>query len=1419
MSNIKEVLLKPSYVFEVSWEVCNKVGGIHTVIATKALTMTKLLGDKYILIGPDIHREGENPEFEEDQNLLTPLKQKLYYAGIRIKVGRWRVKGSPVVILVDFSSLVPRKDEVLKFLWESYKVDSINGNWDYLEPVLFGFAAGQVAENYIEMYCNSTDKIVAHFHEWMTSSGGLYLRKAAPYVGTLFTTHATVMGRSIAGNGLPLYGSLKAFNADELAIQFGVVAKHSIEKAAANYSDAFLTVSDLTAKESKYMLSKSVALVTPNGFEDDFVWKGKAFDKKRKDAKALMIKVAEACLGTKFEQEPLIVGSSGRYEFKNKGLDVLIESLKKIAADNKTKRNILAYITVPAGNDGPRADLQAYLADHKNPIDPNFYHHTTHHLSAHDSDPIVQKMRNSRLLDIDSCVKVIFVPSYLNGDDGIFNMPYYELLAGMDITVYPSYYEPWGYTPLESVAFHVPTITTTLAGFGLWVDTHSAEHPGVVVVKRTDSNDAQVEIDIADAILSYANMSEKEYETQRKSAYEISKIALWDNLIEYYYQAYDIAIKSVAERSNNIIYEGGGDRNNQINFVRQQLVSNQPTWVRTIIERQLPQRLAPLDELSKNLWWSWTMGGQELFTSIDEDLWVECDRNPIIFLNRLSQDQVNNISQDEQFLAKMDEVYATFRAYMDEKTSAKGPTIGYFSMEYGLNNQLKIYSGGLGILAGDYLKEASDKNVPMKAVGLLYRYGYFTQKLSAQGGQEASYEPQDFSKLPITPVRDEEGNWQEIQIAFPGRTVTARIWRCDVGRTELYLLDTDHELNLDEDRAITHHLYGGDWENRIKQEIVLGIGGIRAMEKMGIKQNVYHCNEGHAAFIGLERIHNLITESGLSFSESLEVVRSSSLFTTHTPVPAGHDAFPESMIRQYMSHYPEKLAITWEQFINLGKTNPFDVEEKFSMSVLACNLSQEVNGVSWLHGEVSKEIMGNMWPGYFKNELHIGYVTNGVHFPTWTASNMRRLYSRFFPNGFMGKEYNIPEWQKVHNISDEELWKERMFLKDRLVKHIRKRAEDPSQFRVQAPRQIVQLTNSLKPDALTIGFARRFATYKRAHLLFTNLERLERLVNNPERPVQFVFAGKAHPNDKPGQDLIKMIVEIAARPQFVGKIIFLPNYDMELARRMVQGVDVWLNTPTRPLEASGTSGEKVVMNGGLHFSVLDGWWVEGYKEGAGWMLPLENTFEDENFQNELDAEMIYRTIEEEIVEAYYTRNEQNIPYKWLKLIKNSIADVASNFTTNRMMEDYQTRFYAKLYERNKHIIQVDFREAREIAAWKRKVSAAWDKISVVSVDRIDISKQAFVLETKYHIEVVLDLRGLNPEYIGVEMVISNQIDEGNINIINKKDLTVVKQVGNIATYRLESTPDRTGVSDYALRIYPKNPKLPHRMDFGLVKWI
>ncbi|MDR3328958.1 MAG: alpha-glucan family phosphorylase, partial [Prevotellaceae bacterium] len=817
----------------------------------------------------------------------------------------------------------------------------------------------------------------------------------------------------------------------------------------------------------------------------------------------------------------------------------------------------------------------------------------------------------------------------------------------------------------------------------------------------------------------------------------------------------------------------------------------------------------------------------------------EADYNPIAFLEKISLAKYQALEEDAEFLVRLNAVYARFRSYMAQKSplfdkhvgnlpnlqrlpehkDTKKYMIAYFSMEYGVHTSLKIYSGGLGILAGDYLKEASDKGTPMVAIGLLYRYGYFAQKLSATGDQVAEYDEQDFMKIPAYPVRDADNKWVTVSVAMPGRTVHARVWRSDVGRTELYLLDTDFEDNLPEDRSITHQLYGGNWENRLKQELILGVGGIRTLRALGVEANVYHCNEGHAAFIGLERIRELVNEQHLTFFEAQEVVRASSLFTTHTPVPAGHDAFDESLLRTYISHYPQRLKTSWEDLMKLGKVDFKNPSEKFSMSHLACNCSQEVNGVSWLHGEVSREILRGLWPGYQPEELHIGYVTNGVHYDTWASSEWKSLQAEAFGAEFKSHHYDKSCFSNIHSVPDEKIWELRKMLRNKLIRFIRQRINNSAIQKYHTPRELVEIKDTLRDDILTIGFARRFATYKRAHLLFKNIDRLNDIINNPQMPVQFLFAGKAHPADKAGQDLIKYIVEVSRRPQFIGKILFLQNYDIRVARKMVSGVDVWMNTPTRPLEASGTSGEKAVMNGVLNLSVLDGWWVEGYKPNAGWALPMERAYDNQDFQDELDSETIYTLIENEIVPKFYARNANNIPVEWVQMIKHNIADVASSFTTNRMLIDYETRYYDKLSTRYHDMRTDDFAKAKDIAEWKKRVSRQWGSIDVIAQKQLNMQQEDITLGSRYESEVRLDIGTLDPAEVGVELVIAEQDHSGKKKITGTFEYACTQQVGSSATYTLNIQMEKPGIIFTGVRLYAKNPSLPHRQDFALVRWI
>ncbi|MCS2300111.1 glycosyltransferase family 1 protein [Bacteroides ovatus] len=844
---------------------------------------------------------------------------------------------------------------------------------------------------------------------------------------------------------------------------------------------------------------------------------------------------------------------------------------------------------------------------------------------------------------------------------------------------------------------------------------------------------------------------------------------------------------------------------------------NTPNWKEVTVKSRIPEELEKLSEIARNIWWAWNFEATELFRDLDPELWKECGQNPVLLLERMSYEKLEALAKDKVILRRMNEVYTKFRDYMDVKPDEQRPSIAYFSMEYGLSSVLKIYSGGLGVLAGDYLKEASDSNVDLCAVGFLYRYGYFTQTLSMDGQQIANYEAQNFGQLPIERVMDANGQPLIVDVPYLDYFVHANVWRVNVGRISLYLLDTDNEMNSEFDRPITHQLYGGDWENRLKQEILLGIGGILTLKALGIKKDVYHCNEGHAALINVQRICDYVA-TGLTFDQAIELVRASSLYTVHTPVPAGHDYFDEGLFGKYMGGYPSRMGISWDDLMDLGRNNPGDKGERFCMSVFACNTSQEVNGVSWLHGKVSQEMFSSIWKGYFPEESHVGYVTNGVHFPTWSATEWKELYFKYFNENFWFDQSNPKIWEAIYNVPDEEIWKTRMTMKNKLVDYIRKSFRDTWLKNQGDPSRIVSLMDKIKPNALLIGFGRRFATYKRAHLLFTDLDRLSKIVNNPDYPVQFLFTGKAHPHDGAGQGLIKHIIEISRRPEFLGKIIFLENYDMQLARRLVSGVDIWLNTPTRPLEASGTSGEKALMNGVVNFSVLDGWWLEGYREGAGWALTEKRTYQNQEHQDQLDAATIYSILETEILPLYYARNKKGYSEGWIKVVKNSIAQIAPHYTMKRQLDDYYSKFYCKLAKRFQTLAANDNAKAKEIAAWKEDVVAKWDSIEIVSCDKVEELKNGDIESGKeYTITYVIDEKGLN-DAVGLELVTTYTTADGKQHVYSVEPFSVVKKEGDLYTFQVKHSLSNAGSFKVSYRMFPKNPELPHRQDFCYVRW-
>ena len=1402
------------FLFETSWEVCNKVGGIHTVLSTKANTLIKDLNDNYILIGPDIYRNEEgNSEFLEDESLYKGFRSYSESRGLHIKIGRWNIVGKPVVFLVDFSDLFHQKNIIFSHYWEVYGLDSLSGQWDYIEPMLFGHAAGKVIECYYDYYISSSHKIVAHFHEWMTGSGILYLKEHCPQIGTVFTTHATVLGRCIAGNGLPLYRDMSHYQPAIVAANFGVVAKHSLESVAARECDAFSTVSDITNKECVQFLDRSVDRVTPNGFSKELSYKPDVHPALRKQVRSKVADVLKKLINQDIADDAMFVLTAGRYEFHNKGIDVFIDALGQLNGNAQLAKQIVAVIAVPANHAEVNPDL---YSEHRRSDDLPAECYTTHNLYDYYNDPIIDRIKRNNLRNLPTDkVKILFVPSYLNGDDGAINFSYFDFLSAFDISVFPSYYEPWGYTPMESMAFGVPTLTTTLAGFGSWLGSkidNGLQPLGVML--RTDTNYDKVVGEVAARLLYGSNMSTDDFAALKKQSLDIAEGAMWENFIVHYHSLYDDALLKSRQRIN--LY------NDKIPFVEKNPIAvnwgDKPEWYKIFIRPVLPHNLIGLQQLAENFWWSWNGSAIAMFESIDKELFEQCHRDPNKMLAMLSIQKIDELSANAEFVDMLNAVMDKFLRYMSQKPAADSYCVAYFSMEFGIHDSLKIFSGGLGMLAGDYLKQASDSNKNMVGIGLLYRNGYFVQHVTKSGEQESHYVSQKFSQLPISAVRNKQGGWQKVSVALPGRIVYAKVWLCKVGRVPLYLLDTDIDENNSADRNITAELYGGDAEMRLKQEILLGIGGIRLLRELDINPDVYHSNEGHSAFSSLERLRQLVVEQKFAIDEAVELIKTSTLYTTHTAVPAGHDAFDEELMRVYFYHFCSMLRISWDEFMAFGRFDAANTKEKFSMSVLAIHFSQEVNGVSEIHGRVSREMFASLYRGYFPEELFISHVTNGVHLPTWTANSWLKLYTDTFGEDFLNNQSNENHWLKIYNVSDEKMWNIHLQQKEQLLKYVETRLKTEFLCRAEDPRLWLETVEHINHNALTIGFARRFATYKRANLIFTNLDRLSKIVNNSSAPVQFIFAGKAHPKDQGGKDLIKQIVNISKRKEFLGKVIFLENYDMNLAKYLIHGVDVWLNNPRRPLEASGTSGEKATMNCVLNFSVLDGWWAEGYRAGAGWALPEDDVYSNQEYQNMLDSETIYSILEEKIIPTFYNRGENNIPHEWAAYIKNSLSGIAPHYTMERQLNDYYADYYDKLYGRSSMLSENNYALLKELVAWKRNIKRAWNTIELIDFQYPDSNNVPLDLGEEYTMKVVLQLANIKADDLGVEVLITEN-KNGKKVLLKTIELNVTEDNQGRVTYSKVSRAIVSGVYRCAFRIYPKHPLLPNRQDFPLLKWV
>ena len=1412
------ITIKNTHLFEVSWEVCNKVGGIHTVLRSKAEQALKEFGDNYTLVGPCLP---QNIEFEEtDEACWRDIRELLAIKGFECRFGRWTIPGRPKVILIHDNGRY-NKDQVLFHLWEKFGVDSIAGGWDYIEPVLFSTACGEVITTISrKLTGGGTDasvRVLAQFHEWMCGAGLLQLKEKAPYVGTVFTTHATVLGRAMMGAGRDLYAELDSISPVEEAKNYSVVAKHSLEQVSAREADCFTAVSDITAREAHKILGRK-PLVTENGINLEAIPNLAVTRNRALESRQKMLEFARKFLNRDLPENSRLLVISGRYEFENKGIDVFLESLARIRDALAETQHVVAFMFVTGGHMEMRHERgQSWT--------PAI---CTHRLPNENNDPILISCMQHRLTNQPGDrLNVIFCPVYLSEGDGVFNSEYYELLAGCDFGIFPSKYEPWGYTPLESAAHAVPTVTTDQAGFGLWVRQIGVpeSHPGVYVLPRMGKSFEATAEALASVLKDFLGWSEADMQAQRTSARRIAERACWSDFYAHYLEAYESALRSADKRVvRQVAVQAAGAQ------VLQATSSMQPHFRSFEVETKMPKPLDRLRELAYNLWWCWQPRGVELFARIDQFLWESTHHNPVKLLDLVSGTRLSELAANESYVRLYNGVLADFDAYMkDTAICAALPKsdaiswnrpIAYFSMEFGIHESFPIYSGGLGILSGDHLKSASDLNIPLVAVGLFYKNGYFSQRIDENGNQVPEYLENRYGDMPIRQIRDDNGTPTTIAVELPGRTLYATIWKLAVGRITLYLLDSDLTANTLQDRAVTGQLYVGDERIRVEQEILLGIGGARALRRLAVTPSLCHLNEGHSAFLIFENIRHAMKAGGLSFDEAKELVKSQTVFTTHTPVEAGNERFPRDIIQHYFNSYIKETGITNERFFELGRLDAGE-NQPFIMPILALKLSAMSNGVSELHGRMSRKMWERVWNGMHRSMVPIGHITNGVHMPTFVAPEMRALLDTYLGVDWVN-DLLVPEkWGKVRDIPDQTLWEVKCSLRQQLIAFVRDHVSEhwmPTKDNDLTREDVV---SRLRGSTLTIGFARRFAPYKRAYLLFHDLERLERILNNPRRPVQIIFAGKAHPNDTLGADLVRQVVQISQDKRFAGRIVFVENYDLAVAKKLVSGVDVWMNTPRRPYEASGTSGQKVPVNGGINFSVADGWWCEGEKPENGWTIgtPAAQVDEDTVSADVPEANHLYSLLEDTIVPLFYQRNNKGLPEGWLHVMRRSMETNIPAFNTNRMLLDYFTQIYKPTAERGRLIAADKGRLARELADWKRRAAGNFSSLHILDLAMSGPEDGVIQIGGKITATVRLDLGEFKPAEVNVDFIIGAADPKQQLK--NPKVFPMTAEgapQGRLMTYTVTLPAKEKGSFAYGIRVMPYHPNLACKEEMGMVIW-
>jgi glycogen phosphorylase/synthase len=1246
------------YLFEVSWEVCNKVGGIHTVIATKAQEAVNYFGEAYVAIGPDIGQQGH--EFKElDDDFFNKVKPKLEELGLRCRFGRWNIKGSPKVVLVGGFKERFNIDRLLYTYWEEYGVDSYGGGWDYIEPVLFSTAAAEVIEQIAKAhFVDYNDYGVAHFHEWMCGAGILYLKKNMPQLGTVFTTHATTLGRALAHHNPYYYKEIEDRHANTMkAHQHGVQSKHSMEKSSAIHSDCFTTVSEITASEAFYVLGKKPDLVVYNGMNMDEEFS--ANQTLRNETRTKLLDLCSKFLDEKLSSDTKIVIASGRYEYKNKGYDISLEALSRLQANHKRKiPKVLMLFLIAADN----RQLENYQLPKS--YDPQFKAIGISPVYNADHDPIINATKHFELDRADSKVKVVLSTVYLNGRDGIFNITYEDLLTASDLTLFPSYYEPWGYTPMESVVEGIPTVTSDLAGFGYWSQVSDNDWSDLIKVLPRKNRSYEDALNNLSEIIFEELTKPQNTNRLLEQTKSVRDAVSWKQIFKDYIVAYDIAFGKAQHRSI-VNYQTA----NPFSGARCSIQPGSLDLRCFSLSTALPHGISKLNDVVYNLWWTWDDDAQELFRSINPELWEYFHHNPVLLIKNIPSPKIKELSEDEDFKRRLEHVHSKLMNYMGEISinsiiDLQRPSIAYLSMEFGLHESIHSYSGGLGILAGDHLKAASDLDINLIGIGLFYKNGYFIQEINQDGYQVEHYPPQDWRDLPMDLLLNHSGEPVKIQVEFPDRIVWSRVLLVRVGRIALFMFDTDIDDNHPDDRSISSTLYVGDREARIKQEFLIGVASVRLLKDvLGLNPSIYHLNEGHCAFMAVEQIRRYV-QQGYSFSAAIKAIKDSTIFTTHTPVPAGNEAFANDLVERILGKFFSNMNLGLDQFMSLGH-NP-EKPYEFSMTILAFNIAKKANAVSKLHGDVSKDMWQHILPG---EEKFLGAITNGVHMPTWQAREVRKLCSEEYSH----EGYKLVP-QKINSAENKSLWNAHQEHKRELLAYLHEHIKSEYLRRGLGISKIKQILDTLSEDVLLVGFARRFAPYKRANLLFRDIERLIKIVNDSDKPVIFLFAGKSHPADGKGKEIIQEIYRHVEDERLLGKLLLVENYDMHIGRLLTSGCDVWLNNPMMRKEACGTSGMKAAASGVINLSIPDGWVYEVPVDDIGWKIqPVDS--EDENYVLNEESRSIYEMLENQVVPCYYAKNNEGFSPEWTEKMKKSISYVADHFSAKRMLEDYNVKLY------------------------------------------------------------------------------------------------------------------------------------------------